>query len=174
MKTTASTYKGLENHHLLRRAAITIALLTLLSSLFFIAFSAKASTAPNDQTIAGSSFVYTILNLNGDNLIAAYERDPETGTLTFHGSYPTGGHGSGSIIDSQSPVVVALNGAFVIGVNVASNDISVMAVQADGSLQLVGLPVSSRGVEPSSLAVSGDTLYVANKGNGTTPANIAG
>ena len=174
MKTTASTYKGLENHRLLRRMAITITLLTLLSSLLFIAFSAKAATAPDDKAVAGSSFVYTILNPNGNNLIAAYERNTETGTLSFRGSYPTGGRGTGSIIDSQSPLVVALNGAFVIGVNAASNDISVMAVQADGALQLVGSPVSSRGIEPSSLAVSGDTLYVANKGDGTTPANIAG
>lgn len=174
MKNMESTYRGLENYRLLRKIAVAVTLFALLSSLLFIAFTAKAATAQDEDTVTGRSFVYTILNPNGDNRIAAYERNTETGTLTFRGSYPTGGRGTGSIIDSQSPLVVALNGAFVIAVNAGSNNISVLAVQADGSLQLVGSPISSRGIEPSSLAVSSDYLYVANKGDGTSPALIAG
>ncbi len=174
MNRMESTYKGLESHQLLRRLAVAISLLALFASLLFIAFTAKAATGQQENAVAGKSFVYTILNPNGDNLIAAYERDKQTGVLTFRGTYPTGGRGTGRIIDSQSPLVTAFNGAFVITVNAASNTVSALAVQADGSLQLVGAPVSTRGIEPQSLAVHNDYLYIANKGDNTTPANIVG
>jgi 6-phosphogluconolactonase len=157
--------------------AMKFLLLAVFISLFFLTpinqfNSAAASTAQG--VAAGSSFVYTITNPNGANAIAAYARNPQTGELTFRAAYPTGGSGSGRIIDSQSPLVVNAEGTFLYAVNAASNNISVMAIRADGSLEAVGAPVATRGVEPSSLALNGDLLYVANKGDGTTPPNYSG
>lgn len=123
---------------------------------------------------AGRSFVYTITNPNGANAIAAYERNTETGELIFLGTYSTGGRGTGRILDSQSPLVINRQGTLLFAVNPGSDDISVMAISDDGSLALVGEPVPSRGVEPASLALRDDLLYVANKGDAVDPPSYAG
>ncbi len=150
-------------------------LMMVLVSLFVVSINHRAWAAAKPKTaLAEKSFVYTLTNPNGANAIAAYERNPETGELAFRGSYLTGGRGTGAIIDSQSPLIVDPTGAFLIAVNSASNDISVMAIQADGALRLVASPVSSRGLDPVSLAIHNDLLYVANKGNGATPPSYAG
>lgn len=122
----------------------------------------------------GRSFVYTITNPNGANSIAAYERNTETGELIFLGTYLTGGRGTGRILDSQSPLVVNRQGTLLFAVNPGSDDISVMAISDDGSLALVSEPVPSRGVEPASLALRDDLLYVANKGDAVDPPSYAG
>jgi 6-phosphogluconolactonase (cycloisomerase 2 family) len=123
---------------------------------------------------AGRSFLYTIINPDGPNEIAAYERNTETGELIFIGTYPTGGRGNGTAVDSQAPLVVNPQGTLLFAVNPGSNDISVMAIRNNGSLDPVGPPVSSRGVEPASLALGNGLLYVANKGNDVTPPNYVG
>src|SRR6266478_4768906 len=123
---------------------------------------------------AGRSFVYTITNANGPNAIAAYERNTETGELIFLGAYPTGGRGTGGLIDSQSPLVVNAAGTLLFAVNPGSNDISVMAVNDNGSLAIRDGPVPSRGVEPASLALRDGLLYVANKGDAVDPPNYSG
>lgn len=158
---------------------ILFSLLAFLMPLFFITPAnhftmARAASEINQGLADGKSFVYTITNPNGANAIAAYERNPQTGELTFRATYPTGGLGTGQIIDSQSPLVVNAAGTFLYAVNVRSNSISVMAIREDGSLEAVGSPVPSRGVEPSSLALNDDLLYVANKGDGATPPNYSG
>jgi 6-phosphogluconolactonase (cycloisomerase 2 family) len=62
----------------------------------------------------------------------------------------------------------------LFAVNPGSNDISVMATNEDGSLELRDGPVPSRGVEPASLALRDDLLYVANKGDAFDPPNYSG
>jgi 6-phosphogluconolactonase len=163
---------GLENKRI-RRAASAITLLALLSSMLWITLRARGA-ATEAVLPAGKSFVYTILNPDGANVIAAYERDPETGALVFRGTYATGGAGTGVLVDSQSPLVVNEAGTFLYAINPGSGDVSVMAIREDGSLAAVGQPVPSRGAEPASLALSGDLLYVANQGNTTTPPSYTG
>ena len=85
------------------------------------------------------------------------------GELIFLGAYPTGGRGTGGLIDSQSPVVVNTAGTLLFAVNAGSNDISVMSISDGGSLELRDAPVPSQGVEPASLALRDNLLYVANK-----------
>jgi 6-phosphogluconolactonase len=162
-----------------RTARILFSLLALLTPLLLIAPASRISVATasngiNQDMAEARSFVYTITNPDGANAIAAYERNRQTGELTFRATYPTGGLGTGSIIDSQSPLVVNAAGTFLYAVNARSNSISVMAIRKDGSLEAVGAPVASRGVEPSSLALNNDLLYVANKGDGATPPNYTG
>ena len=128
----------------------------------------------DENAASGRSFVYTITNPDGPNAIAVYERNPETGELIFIQAVPTGGRGSGRLIDSQSPLVANDEGTLLFAVNPASNDISVMAINDDGTLELRNGPVSSRGVEPASLAIRGDLIYVANKGDLVDPPNYSG
>ncbi|HSB10135.1 MAG TPA: hypothetical protein VLM38_11670 [Blastocatellia bacterium] len=120
------------------------------------------------------SFVYTITNPDGPNAIAAYEANAETGELVFLATYPTGGRGNGRIVDSQSPLVLDTEGSMLFAVNPGSDDISVMAMRDDGSLELLSSPVHSRGVEPASLALSNNLLYVANKGDAEHEPSYAG
>lgn len=154
--------------------AIGILVLTSVVGSTGVAVKAIPRSAVASTPAAGRTFVYTITNPNGPNAIAAYEAHPETGELTFLDTYSTAGRGTGRILDSQSPLVVNAAGTFLFAVNPGSNDISVMAINDDGSLELRDGPVPSRGVEPASLALSDDLLYVANKGDAVDPPNYSG
>lgn len=162
---------------MMRRVAV-ISLALFVGIARFIggpqSYSVQAQDTQEETPARGPSFVYTITNPDGQNEIAAYERDVETGELVFLGTYPTGGRGTGGIVDSQSPLVVNADRTLLFAVNPGSDDISVMLIKEDGSLELIGAPVSSRGIEPASLALGGGLLYVANKGDAITPPNYAG
>lgn len=136
--------------------------------------SVRAQSDGDLAATTQSTLVYTITNPNGPNSIAAYEANSETGELIFLGAYPTGGFGAGRIVDSQGPLVINSEGTLLFAVNPGSDDISVMTIGADGSLALINGPVSSRGVEPASLALSNDLLYVANKGDAANPPSYCG
>ena len=61
----------------------------------------------------------------------------------------------------------AADGRFLLAVDAGSNQISVLRIKADGTLEPVaGSPVSSSGVDPVSIAVHDDLVYVANAGAG--------
>jgi 6-phosphogluconolactonase (cycloisomerase 2 family) len=56
----------------------------------------------------------------------------------------------------------------VLAVDAGSNQISVLRIEHDGSLRAVpGSPFASNGVDPVSVAVQHDLVYVANAGPGT-------
>lgn len=119
------------------------------------------------------SFVYIITNPDGPNAIAAYARNPKTGKLKFVTSYLTGGKGNpGALGSSQNSLVT--DGSYIYAINPGSNDISALSIQKDGSLQLVGSPVNSGGLNPRALAVHNNLLYVANQGDPDTQANLVG
>lgn len=161
---------------MLRTRVVGLVLITGLA----IAGAARDRTSVNAQSgekvtfAVPRSFVYTITNPDGPNAIAAYEANPETGELIFIGTFPTGGRGAGRLVDSQSPIVANGEWTRLYAVNPGSNDISVLAINADGSLEMIGSPVLSNGIEPASLAFNGDLLYVANKGDAATPPNYTG
>src|SRR5215831_6944596 len=157
----------------MRMPAIAIIALSIVINSASVA--APANTQSTDATTATErSFVYTITNPDGPNTIAGYELNSETGELIFLGAYPTGGRGTGGQIDSQSPLVVNTAGTLLFAVNAGSNDISVMSINDDGSLELRDGPVPSQGVEPASLALRDNLLYVANKGDAIDPPNYSG
>ncbi|HXG92124.1 MAG TPA: beta-propeller fold lactonase family protein [Blastocatellia bacterium] len=160
------------------RAIFAVVLALSLLAFSLIESHGSIDSAPQYQSretaSTARSFVYTITNASDANSIAAYSRNAETGELTFIGTFPTGGRGTGAIVDSQSPIVANADGTRLYAVNTASNDISVMAIRDDGSLELIGSPVPSNGIAPASLALFDDLLYVTNKGNGSTTANYTG
>ncbi|HEY6907069.1 MAG TPA: beta-propeller fold lactonase family protein, partial [Ignavibacteriaceae bacterium] len=110
---------------------------------------------------SGANFfaVVTESNSAAGNEIVVYTRS-HNGSLTLMGSYSTGGQGSGAGLGSQGAVV--LSGKYIYAVNAGSNDISVMRVDGN-SLNLVDKE-SSGGINPISLTVHHNLLYVLNAG----------
>jgi 6-phosphogluconolactonase len=121
-----------------------------------------ASAAPAHH----SGYVYVNDNTAGRNTIAGFARQAD-GRLTqlARSPFDAGGAGTGSGLASQGAIQVSSDGRYVIAVDAGSNDISVLETKRGGALKLVDV-VSSGGVEPVSVAVHNDLVYVANAGAG--------
>src|SRR5271155_3859049 len=140
------------------------------------AFALPGSAVAAQGSSAVSGYVYLDGNTAGANTIAAYARAPGGSLAATPGSpFAAGGEGLGKGLGSQGAIQTADNGRFVLAVDAGSNQISVLQTKPDGSLtQAPGSPFSSNGVEPVSIAVHGDLVYVANDGNATESANYTG
>jgi 6-phosphogluconolactonase (cycloisomerase 2 family) len=140
--------------------------LSLITAGTGLAFPAAASASAHSSRVVGH--VYLDDNTTGTNTIGAFDRHAD-GTLTrAPGSpYTTGGAGTGAGLASQGALQLALGGHFLLAADAGSNQISVLRIGRDGSLNLVrGGVVSSGGVLPVSIAVHGSLVYVANAGPG--------
>jgi 6-phosphogluconolactonase (cycloisomerase 2 family) len=106
--------------------------------------------------------VYVNDNTAGTNTIGAFSRHAD-GSLTPEAGSPfnAGGAGNGSGLASQGAIQVTANGRYVLAVDAASNQISVLKINFDGSLSLDSV-VSSGGQLPVSVAVHHHLVYVAN------------
>jgi 6-phosphogluconolactonase (cycloisomerase 2 family) len=120
--------------------------------------------------------IYTESNnpASGQNAVLAFHRNPATGSLTelAGGPYLTKGTGnlnSQELLgpdDSDKEVIANSDDTLLFAVNQGSNSIAVFHIHSDGTLDLVnGHPFSSGGVQPVSLALSGNRLYVVNRGD---------
>jgi len=115
--------------------------------------------------------VYVLTNQPTGNSVMVYARAAD-GTLSFSGSFSTGGKGAGTGADplgSQGSLVLGRWRRLLFAVNAGSNDLSLFAV---GGLRLRLLDrVASGGQMPVSVAVHGHLVYVLNAGG--TP-NVKG
>ena len=112
--------------------------------------------------------VYVQTNDATGNEVLAFERRPD-GRLAALGRFATGGRGTGKPhLPSQSSIVLSDDGRRLLVVNAGSDEVSLFEVADDGLRRRDR--VASGGVRPTSVAVSGDLVYVLNNG---TP-NIAG
>ncbi len=136
-----------------------------IGALLAVVGAAVASSGALAAPTAGH--VYVNDNTAGTNTVAAFDRNAD-GTLTEVAGSPfaTGGAGTGNGIGSQGALQRTSDGRYLLAVDAGSNQISVLKIKPDGSLQTVGRPISSGGVEPVSIAVHGDLVYVANAGDG--------
>jgi 6-phosphogluconolactonase (cycloisomerase 2 family) len=115
-----------------------------------------------------STAVYVQTNDAAQNEVFAFARGAD-GRIAAGGRFPTGGRGTGQPhLPSQSSIVLSDDGRQLLVVNAGSDELSLFAVE-NGGLELTDR-VASRGTTPTSVAVSGDLVYVLNNG---TP-NIAG
>jgi 6-phosphogluconolactonase (cycloisomerase 2 family) len=115
--------------------------------------------------------VYVLSNQSPENSVLVYGRASD-GTLTFSGSFPTGGSGAGTGGDplgSQGSLVLGSGHRLLFAVNAGSNEVSMFAVRGTGLVLLDKEP--SGGQMPVSIAVNGFLAYVLNAGG--TP-NISG
>ncbi len=112
-------------------------------------------------TYAQAGAVYTITNASSGNAVMVFSRSMD-GRLMPSGMFSTGGMGTGSGLGSQGALAIDAANNFLFAVNAGSNDISVFRIQENG-LSLVDR-VSSGGMQPISLTVSHNVLYVLNDG----------
>ena len=110
--------------------------------------------------------VYVNNNSSGVNTVAGFDRHADGSLSAMAGSpFAAGGAGTGSPFGSAGAIQLSSDGRYVLAVDAASNEISVLRVRHDGSLDLVETD-RSNGTRPVSLAVSADLVYVANLGAG--------
>ncbi len=119
--------------------------------------------------------VYVNDNTAVTNTIGAFDRHADgTLTPTTGSPFAAGGAGTGTTIGSQGALQITSDGRYLLAVDAGSNTISVLSIASDGTLQAVGSPVASGGLEPVSIAVHRNLIYVANEGDGTTGSNYTG
>ena len=128
-------------------------------------------SSPGHAT-GGGEFVYVESNNPepGQNAVIALRRNPSDGSLRQIGTFPTGGTGFANVTqglgpdDSDQEVVASPDGRFLFAVNQGSDSIAVFRVRDDGRLARVGT-FGSGGTQPVSVGLSGNHLYVANRGD---------
>ena len=129
----------------------------------------SSTAAPNGSGApAVVGHVYINDNTTGVNTVAGFDRLAD-GTLTpIAGSpFAVGGAGTGHAVASQGSLELSADGRYLLVVDAGSNQISVVRIKPDGSLQSAGGEVvPSNGIDPVSIAVSGELVYVANAGVG--------
>jgi 6-phosphogluconolactonase (cycloisomerase 2 family) len=154
--------------HPLTRIAAIVGVVTLM-----VVGSTTAQGVSAAPKVVGH--VYVNENTAGKNTIAAFNQLADGTLAPMHGSpFNAGGAGTGTIIGSQGALQVTRDGRYLLAVDAGSNQISVLRIDHDGELHRVGSPVASGGIEPVSIAVYKDLVYVANEGNGTTGSNYTG
>lgn len=120
--------------------------------------------------------VWSMSNDPAGNVVLAFGLDDSQ--LTMLGSFPTGGTGSGGRepdfgLGNAHAIALSNDGKLLFVVNPGSNDISVFAVGRSG-LSLIDREPSG-GMQPLSVAVHGDLLYVLNGGGNVNGVdNITG
>jgi 6-phosphogluconolactonase len=110
--------------------------------------------------------VYLDDNTAGANTIGAFDRHADGSLTPMPGSpFQAGGAGTGAGLASQGAIQLSSDGRYLLAVDAGSNQVSVLRVGWDGSVQLVpdGV-VPSGGPTPVSIAVHDNLIYVANSG----------
>lgn len=136
------------------------------------AAAAIATTPASSSTVYGHygnpviGHVYLDDNTTGTNTIGAFDRHADGSLTPLAGSpFVAGGTGTGAGLASQGAIQASSNGRYLIAADAGSNQISVLRIKRDGSLQLApGGVVSSNGPTPVSIAVHDNLVYVANAG----------
>ncbi|PFM58764.1 3-carboxymuconate cyclase [Bacillus cereus] len=129
----------------------------------------------NNYFRARASMVYMMTNNEVMNSIIAFHMDTN-GMLTFVGSYPTYGRGTGikevstetandgiDPLVSQGSLTLSRDGRFLFAVNAGSHSISSFIIADNGVPVFVDVKPSG-GAQPNSIGVYGNLLYVSNVG----------
>jgi 6-phosphogluconolactonase (cycloisomerase 2 family) len=110
--------------------------------------------------------VYVNNNTAGQNTIAGFDRHADGSVTPIDGSpFAAGGAGTGAPFGSAGGLQQTDDGRYLLATDPGSNEISVLRIKHDGSLQVADV-VGSNGVAPVSIAVHGALVYVANGGAG--------
>jgi 6-phosphogluconolactonase len=139
-----------------------------------VRFVAIASLVAATLATAGAGLVSAsaltghvyVNNNTARNTISGFNRHAD-GTLTPIPGTPfaAGGAGTGSPTGSAGSLQRTADGRYLLAVDAASDQVSVLKVRPDGSLRLVDI-ASSNGNTPISVTVHGSLVYVANLGPG--------
>ncbi len=146
-----------------------------ISPLMLLAVASVACSDDNNSatavipsaSVAGQ--VYTMTNAVSGNAVLAFDRLAD-GSLSYMGSYATGGTGTGAALGNQGALALDASSSTLVVADAGSNQLSSFHVDDDGTLELRST-VASGGTMPVSVTVSHGTVYALNAG-GT--GNIAG
>jgi len=132
---------------------------SLLLAVTLLFFSSAGVVMAKGMDYPGA--IYTMTNSLSGNEVLVFDRSAN-GSLSPAGSFETGGTGTGGGLGNQGGVHLTSDNQRLYVVNAGSNTISVFKVKPRG-LKLMG-SVDSGGLQPISLTVDGDLLYVLNAG----------
>jgi 6-phosphogluconolactonase (cycloisomerase 2 family) len=129
-----------------------------------LALTGAAASATPLSPVVGHAYIDG--NTPGIDTVDELDRHAD-GSLTPTPGSPVeiGGAGTGASLASQGAIQSAYDGRYLLAVDAGSNQISVLRVGWNGVPTEIGAPVSSGGIEPNSIAVHGDLVYVANSGS---------
>lgn len=136
---------------------------TFIGAVLAVLAIAAPATAADDP-----GAVYALSNAASGNAVLVYDRAAD-GSLSYAGSFATGGVGAGAGLGSQDAIRVSGDGRIVLAVNAGSNSVSTFAIKSDG-LELRDVEPSG-GTRPTSVAEHNGVVYVLNAGN---PNSISG
>jgi 6-phosphogluconolactonase (cycloisomerase 2 family) len=132
-----------------------------------VAGAAGATTHRSLHGAGSRSALFVETDATAGNRVLSYAQSSD-GTISFAGSYLTGGNGATAAnatadpLASQDGLVLANNGANLIATNPGSDTVTVFAV--DGTHLSAIQQVPSGGLFPDSIATSGRFVAVANAG----------
>jgi 6-phosphogluconolactonase (cycloisomerase 2 family) len=127
----------------------------------------RPPAGPIPSPIVGHAYVDD--NTATANTVAGFYRHADGSLTPIPGSpFPAGGVGSGAGLASQGALELSGDGRYLLAVDAASNQVSVLALAPNGVPYPVGAPVASGGTDPVSIAISGNLVYVANAGGSAT------
>jgi 6-phosphogluconolactonase (cycloisomerase 2 family) len=114
--------------------------------------------------------VYVNDNTAPVNTVAGWDRHADGSLTPIAGSpFVVGGSGAGHADTSQGSLQLSADGHYLLAVDAGSDQIAVSRIQPDGGLRpAAGSPVASGGVDPVSITVHRNLVYVANAGPGST------
>jgi hypothetical protein len=157
--------------------ASTLSAGALLTSLLSPATHVSAQPNQPAVEIRTPGAVYALTNEPNGNRVIVYNR-AANGILTQGRAFSTGGMGSGQfegsagglILSGQSPDNLGGGNHYLIATNTGSNEISVFTVQKD-ELTLTD-KVPSGGVQPVSVTLRKNLVYVLNQASGNIKATL--
>lgn len=146
--------------------------LSRFAVLFVLTVAAAGFTVSGAVAAGGASdvigHVYINDNIAPANSVAGFDRHADGSLTPMRGSpFTVGGSGTGHPNASQGSLQLSADGRYLLAVDAGSNQISVLRIKPDGSLQLAGEPVASGGIDPVSIGIHGNLVYVANAGPGS-------
>lgn len=149
--------------------ALRLGGLLVLAAVTAVVGAGGATASPGAQHASRVvGHVYVNDNSAPVNSVAGFDRHEDGSLTAIPGSpFAVGGSGTGHPDASQGSLQLSADGRYLLAVDAGSNQISVLRIEHDGSLRAVaGSPFASNGVDPVSIGVHGELVYVANAGPG--------
>jgi 6-phosphogluconolactonase len=144
----------------------------ILASMALASCGAASPGAATLSPVVKKTAVYSMSNSGSGNAVMRFLIAAD-GTLQAAGSVQKGGTGTSAGIENQGALAVTEDGKFLLAVNPASDDFSVLRLTSSGP-QLLST-TSSGGKRPISVSARRGLVYVLNFGDSAGDAdNVTG